>query len=341
MTAVFDGHNDALLRADAAALGAGRDEGHLDVPRARAGGLAGGMFAVFVESEQDALGDLTLPRGGYDVPLPRPVPHEDALASAAATAARLFTLEAGGDVRVVRSIEDLDRSLEDGRIGAVLHLEGAEAIDRDLANLEDWYAAGLRSLGPVWSRPNDFGHGVPFRFPSSPDTGPGLTRAGEQLVRRCNDLGIAVDVSHLNEAGFWDVARVSTAPLIASHSAAHELCPSSRNLTDEQLAAIATTGGIVGVVFAVPFLREDGADDPDTPLTTIVEHIHHIAGRIGLDHVGLGSDFDGAGIPDELGDVTGLPLLLDALREDGFGEHEIEQLAWGSWRSVLGATWSP
>jgi membrane dipeptidase len=340
MTAVFDGHNDALTRAEATALASGRGEGHLDVPRAREGGLAGGIFAVFVDSAEDTFAGIEMGAGGYDVPLPSPVPHEDALAAAAAYAARLFTLEAAGAVRVVRSTADLDRSLEDGRLAAVLHLEGAEAIDRDLANLEDWYAAGLRSVGPVWSRPNDFAHGVPFRFPSSPDTGPGLTPAGEKLVRRCNELGIALDLSHLNEQGFWDVARISTAPLIASHSGAHALCPSSRNLTDEQLAAIATTEGLVGVVFAVPFLRSDGADDTDTPLETIVAHVRHIADLVGIDHVGLGSDFDGADVPAELGDVTGLPRLLDALRSDGFAEDEIERIAWGNWRRVLGASWS-
>jgi membrane dipeptidase len=340
MTAIFDGHNDALTSAEATALASGRDEGHLDVPRAREAGLRGGIFAVFVESAEDVFAGIEMRAGGYDVPLPSPVPHEDALAAAAAFAARLFTLEAAGAVRVVRSTADLDRSYDDGRLAAVLHLEGAEAIDRDCANLEEWYAAGLRSIGPVWSRPNDFAHGVPFRFPGSPDTGPGLTPAGEKLVRRCNDLGIALDLSHLNERGFWDVARISTAPLIASHSGAHALCPSTRNLTDEQLAAIGTTDGLVGVVFAVGFVRADGAEDRDTPLTTIVEHVRHIADRIGVDHVGLGSDFDGADIPDELGDVTGLPRLLDALRAGGFTEDEVERIAWGNWRRVLGASWS-
>jgi membrane dipeptidase len=297
------------------------------------------MFAVFVDVGEDGFEDADMTGGAYSIALASPVPHEDALAAAAASAARLFTLEAGGAVRVVRGTADLDRSLEDGRIAAVLHLEGAEAIDRDLSNLDDWYEAGLRSIGPVWSRPNDFGHGVPFAFPAGPDTGPGLTPAGERLVRRCNELGIVVDVSHLNEAGFWDVARISRAPVVATHSAAHALCPSTRNLTDEQLAAIGTTGGIVGIVFAAPFLRPDGADDGDVPLAVIAEHARHVADRIGVDHVGLGSDFDGATIPDELGDVTGLPRLLAALTDVGFTDAEVEQIAWGNWRRVLGASW--
>jgi membrane dipeptidase len=337
---IFDGHNDALLEADATAIANGRDGGHLDVPRAKQGGLSGAIFAVFTPSPGEEEVELAGDGAGYDVALPPPVAHEEALAAAAVTSARLFALEAIGAVRVVRGTKDLDRSLEDGKLAAVLSLEGAEAIDRDLAGLDQWYAAGLRAIGPVWSRPNDFGHGVPFRFPSSPDTGDGLTPAGQRLVKRCNELGIMVDVSHLNERGFWDVARISGAPLVASHSAAHALCPSSRNLTDEQLAAVATTGGLVGVVFAVAFLRADGADDADTPLETLVDHIQHVAEVAGIDHVGLGSDFDGAKVPAAIGDVAGLPRVLDALREDGFTEEEIQKIAWGNWRRVLGVTFS-
>ena len=123
-------------------------------------------------------------------------------------------------------------------LAAVLHIEGAEAIDANFELLDVLYAAGLRSLGPVWSRPNAFGHGVPFRCPSSPDTGPGLTDLGKALIGACNRLRILIDLSHLNERGFWDVAAISNAPLVATHSNAHAISPHSRNLTDRQLAAI-------------------------------------------------------------------------------------------------------
>jgi membrane dipeptidase len=176
-------------------------------------------------------------------------------------------------------------------------------------------------------------------FPASPDTGPGLTAAGRRLVRRCAELGIAVDLSHLNEAGFWDVARLDGAPLIASHSGVHALCASTRNLTDAQLDAIAASGGLVGIVFAAPFIRADGADDADTPLSTIVAHVRYAADRIGVEHVALGSDFDGATVPDELGDVAGLPRLLDALAAAGFTEDEVRAIAWDNWRRVLAAAW--
>ena len=154
---------------------------------------------------------------------------------------------------------------------------------------------------------------MPFRFPSSPDTGPGLTDAGRELVRACNSLGILVDLSHLNEAGFWDVRRLSRAPLVATHSNAHALCPASRNLTDAQLDAVRESGGVVGVNFAVTFLREDGHNEPATPITEIVRHVDYLAERMGIDHVAFGSDFDGATIPDELGGAAGLPMLVAAL----------------------------
>jgi membrane dipeptidase len=338
--AVFDGHNDALTREDAADFATGRADGHLDLPRARAGGLAGGIFALFTDTpgydpdfEPDADGRL-------DVPLAPPIGPDVAAPEATRAAGRLLALDRAGHVRLARAPGDLGAARADGVLAAVMHLEGAEAIDPGLEALDLWHAAGLRSLGPVWSRPTAFGHGVPFAFPSSPDTGPGLTAAGKILVRRCNELGVMVDLSHLNEAGFWDVARISTAPLVASHSGAHALCPTSRNLTDEQLKAIGATGGLVGVVFAVAFLREDGADDADTPLSTVVAHVRHIADRIGVDHVALGSDFDGALVPAELGDVTGVPRLLDALVADGFSHEDVAKIAWWNWRRVLGASWS-
>jgi len=143
--------------------------------------------------------------------------------------------ESQGRVRICRDVDDIQESVDHDALAAVLHLEGAEAIDPDFELLDVLYGAGLRSIGPLWSRPNAFGHGVPFLCPSSPDTGPGLTALGKELVGACNRLKILVDLSHLNERGFWDVAAISDAPLVATHSNAHALCAASRNLTDEQL----------------------------------------------------------------------------------------------------------
>jgi membrane dipeptidase len=148
-----------------------------------------------------------------------------------------------------------------------------------------------------------------------------------------------VDLSHLNEQGFWDVAGISDAPLVATHSNAHALCPSTRNLTDRQLDAIRDSGGVVGVNFHVGFLRTDGQADIDTPIAEIVRHIDYMADRIGPEHVALGSDFDGATMPKELGDVTGLPKLVGALRARGYGAFELNAITHKNWIRVLRQTW--
>jgi membrane dipeptidase len=340
MQPVFDGHNDALTSDDHDRIIDGRPEGHLDLERMRAAGLRGAIFAVF--SGGGRLRERTVPRddGVLEFEYAPPLDHVIAAAEATAVAGRLARLEREGHLRMGRSIADVDAAREaDGPPLAVLHLEGAEAIDPDLEALDFWYQAGLRSLGPVWSRANAFAWGVPFISPSTPDVGPGLTAAGRALVRRCAELGILVDVSHLNEAGFWDLARLEAGPIVASHAAAHALCPVSRNLTDPQLDAIGASDGLVGIVFATPFLRPDFADDPDTPLELIAEHARYVADRIGPEHVGLGSDFDGATIPRAIGGVEGLPRVLDALRDQGFSADEVDGIAWANWRRVLDAWW--
>ena len=203
------------------------------------------------------------------MPYADPVDHAQATAFTAGAIGRAHALAAASDgaVAVVTDVAALDRCHADGTLAMVLHLEGAEAIDPGLSALDAWHAAGVRSLGLVWSRPNAFGHGVPFRFPASPDTGPGLTDAGRALVRRCAELGILVDVSHLNAAGFADVARLAAAPLVASHTACHALCASTRNLTDDQLREIGAQRRHRGDRLRAAFVRADGADDADTPLS--------------------------------------------------------------------------
>jgi membrane dipeptidase len=344
---VFDGHNDTLLALHLAERGHGRDffarsvHGHIDLPRAREGGFGGGFFAVFVPSPSASPDDLTITETGYEVRLAQPIDLDYAQPVALALVARLFRMEAqsGGQLRVVRAADELAAALQDGVLAAVLHFEGAEAIDPGLDALEVFYQAGLRSLGIVWSRPNAFGHGVPFRFPASPDTGPGLTEAGCALVRGCNRLGILLDLSHLNERGFWDVAALSDAPLVATHSAAHAICPTTRNLTDRQLEAIRESDGLVGMNFEVSALRPDGYDEPDTPLEVLVRQVDYLVERLGLERVGFGSDFDGATMPRAIGDVSGLPRLLAALRAHGYDDVALRKLAHENWLRVLRKTW--
>jgi membrane dipeptidase len=350
---IFDGHNDTLLRLYRLGAGSetaflsGSDQGHIDRPRARAGGFGGGFFAVYVPPTPESVGppksDLTITADGYEVSLADAIDPAYAQRTAIAVMGTLFRLEqaAAGQIKVVRTADELATCLATGVLAAVLHFEGAEAIDPDLNALYVFHQAGLRSLGLVWSRPNAFGHGVPFRFPVSPDTGPGLTDAGRALVSACNELGIMIDLSHLNEQGFWDVAKLSTAPLVATHTAVHAICASTRNLLDTQLDAIRDSDGMVGCNFHVSDLRPDGHLDADVPLSLLVQHIDYLVERIGLDRVGFGSDYDGATMPRELADVSHLPKLVAALRDHGYDDAALRKLTHENWLRVLRQTWRP
>jgi membrane dipeptidase len=342
---VFDGHNDTLLRlyqstdTDVEKLFIeGTASGHIDLPRARKGGFAGGMFAIFPPPVEKMKPDTAQSMPSENEPLPPELSRTEAITSTIAMASILFRLERASALTVCRSAGDVREAMARGSIAAVFHIEGVEAIDPELAMLDVLHAAGLRSLGIVWSRPNVFGHGVPFRFPSSPDTGPGLTDAGKALVKACNKLKIMIDLSHLNEKGFRDVAAISDAPLVATHSNVHAISGHSRNLTDWQLGAIRESGGMVGLNFATGFLREDGRMNSDTSLDIMVRHVDSLLQALGEDGVGLGSDFDGAMIPAVIGDVAGLPKLIDALAARGFGRALIEKIAYRNWIGMLEKT---
>lgn len=350
---IFDGHNDTLTRLHTLgdndgerAFFEGSSRGHLDLPRARAGGLAGGIFAIFTPApknspESDIFYEATFTPEGYRFHYPSPLDPDYAREYTHSVIRFLYHLEeqAGGAIGIVRSAHDLEQNLHDGTLSVVLHLEGAEALRDDGSDLEAYYTAGLRSLGLTWSRPNRFAHGVPFRFPHSPDTGLGLTDAGRRLLRQCNRLGILIDLAHLNERGFWDVAALSDAPLVVSHAGVHALCASTRNLTDDQLDAIGHSNGLLGIIFEPGNLRADGRPDPDTSLDEIVRHIDYVVERIGITHIALGSDFDGADMPHDLPDAAALPNLLHAMEQRGYDGPSIAKIAYQNWFRVLRETW--
>ncbi|AVA20574.1 dipeptidase [Rhizobium sp. LEGMi198b] len=343
---VFDGHNDAVqFMVDYKSTGRDfmvRSEmGHLDLPRAREGRLAGGLFAMHASPEHEPVDDLTITRDGYEVRYADAV-HPDyarGQIDGQLSAMRGLIERSNGQIRLATSVNDIRTAQMDAAFAVVLHIEGAEAIGPDFGYLDALYDAGLRSLGIVWSRPNIFGYGVPFAYPRSPDTGPGLTDLGKSLVKRCNALGIMIDVSHLNERGFWDVAALSTAPLVATHACAHALCPSTRNLTDRQLDAIRDTDGVIGLNLAVNDIRPDGHLEDDTPLDLVVRHFDYLIGRVGADRVALGSDFDGAVMPRQIKDASGLPHLIDAMRKNEFDELTLRKFAYDNWLRVFGLTW--
>ncbi|MEM1345591.1 MAG: dipeptidase [Pseudomonadota bacterium] len=340
-TPVFDGHNDTLLKLEIAErkgfeldFATGAPEIDIDLPRAREAGFAGGLWAMYTPSrvaEIDRPYDRRDPRNFGSVERATALDFTLAMFARLRRLARALPL----DLAICSDVADVRRAMASGQIAVWPHIEGAECIDTDFHALEVLHAAGLRSLGPVWSRPNVFGHGAPMVRRPEIEPGEGLTEAGRALVQACEALGIVVDCAHLTEQGFWDVAEVSERPLIVSHSNAHALSPNARNLSDRQLAAVAERQGLVGLNFHVCFLREDCALDRDTPLTQMIRHLDHLIEHVGEDGVALGSDFDGCELPREIGDVTGLPRLVAAMRQAGYGEALVEKLCWRNWLCAL------
>lgn len=345
MVTVFDGHNDTLLKLELAGRrstpfdftvenGADLD---IDLPRALKSGFGGGFFAMFSPKTDGKL-DADFDPG--DPTHFEPVSQARALEITLAMFARMRRLARthAAQLALTRSTAEIRAAMAEGRIAILPHIEGAECIDPDLAILEVLHAAGLRSLGLVWSRPNIFGHGAPMDAQPDLDPGEGLTDAGRALVRACNELGIMIDLSHLTERGFWDVAEISQHPLVATHSNTHAISPSARNLTDDQLRAVAETGGVVGLNFNCSFLRPDCADDTDVPITLMLRHIDHMLEILGEEGVALGSDYDGCLLPAEIKDVTGLPRLIAGMRQAGYGEALITKICRENWLNVLDRT---
>ncbi|MFW5870685.1 MAG: dipeptidase, partial [Candidatus Sumerlaeota bacterium] len=209
---IFDGHNDTLTKTSPGGEGEKRSfleesqEGHLDLPRARKGGFAGGMFAIFIHEDAYQWPDCDW-KAPDDIPVTEDFPmqavHPDfARRGVISEMTKLVRIEreSNGQVQIVTGLEPLRRCLAEDKLAAVIHFEGAEAIDTDMEALEVFYRTGLRSLGVTWSRHNRFGYGTPAHRMGSPEYAPGLTDAGKRLVRACNRLGIVVDVSHLNAA---------------------------------------------------------------------------------------------------------------------------------------------
>ena len=353
MELVFDGHNDVLLRLwrnsrsgndPVEEFRSGIAAGHIDAPRALAGGLAGGLCAIYIPATDTiASGNLVLqapdPSGHYVTPLAEPLERTPSLDIALAMASIALKLDREKVWKLCLSTADIHLAIADKKFAAVLHMEGCEAIDADLEALDVFYAAGMRSLGPVWSRNNIFGHGVPFAFPMSPDAGPGLTDVGFELVKTCNRLGIMLDLAHITEKGFWDVARTSDQPLVASHSNAHALTPVARNLTDKQMDAIKESRGLVGLNYAVTMLRDDGQDDADTPLSDMVRHVDYMVERMGIDCVAIGSDFDGCTVPAEISDAAGNQNLVAALKSAGYADGELQKICRDNWLRILASAW--
>ena len=304
---VIDAHCDTLLSVveDKRPLVERCEQGHNDLARLRQGGVTAQLFALFARP----------PALGGAAPTWQALRLLDAFYQG---------LEATPDLILATKAADIRRAKAEGRLAGIIGMEGAEALRGDLGILRMFYRMGLRNLGLTWSLRNEAADGV-----FEERTGGGLTEFGVQVVRESNRLGIMVDVAHLAPAGVREVLAMSERPVIDSHANARALCDHRRNLTDQQLEAIAKTGGVVCAVFVPSFV----ADKPEErTLDKLLDHIDHMARVAGVDHVGLGSDFDGFEDPPIPGleDATHFPHITAGLLARGYSEEAVRKILGGN-----------
>ena len=333
---VFDGHEDFItaIKPRGSTFGprGGRDffadgsaseeteaqkRGHVDLPRAMRGGLGGCFTSIYLTNERAEF---------------------NALAYAMDEMNDVFRIAdaSEGRFRVCRTVADVRAAWANDAFASVFMFEGADPISWSLKELRVFYEAGLRCLAPTWSRSTIFAHGVAFGG-HLPETG--LTDLGRELVHECNRVGIILDVSHINPAGFRDMLDESTQPVIATHSSVKSISPHVRNLDDDQIRALAKQGGTIGINFANIFLRPDMKGDADVPLEVILSHFEHIVNLVGDEHVSFGSDFDGTDMPNVIGDATGLPVILRAMKAKGWSDDRLERICNGNFLRVAEAVW--
>lgn len=307
---VIDGHCDSIgdyIRGKRT-LSLETEGGHWDIERAQTGGMALQIMACFIESE---FKPHSSSRRGLEL----------------IHAAQRFIDENPDQVFLIRSQQDLNQLPNPNKLGILISVEGGEILGDSLFMLDIIYELGVRALGLTWNQRNALADGA------GEQTNSRLTRLGQKVIRRMNELGMLIDVSHLNEAGFYHVLELTDVPIVASHSCAHALCPHPRNLTDDQLKALAHNHGLVGVNFYSRFLIEKG----EVSIDHVVQHITHIAEVAGVGTIGLGSDFDGIDqAPRGLEDAAKYPNLAEALLQAGFHKDEIEQIFFKNFRRLLG-----
>jgi membrane dipeptidase len=356
---VADTHNDVLLRAmEGEDISVETRVGHSDLVRLKKGGVDIQVFAVWVD-----------PIAFEKKPFKRAKDMIDTLYSIAR--------RNSDKIAVVRNSAEIEKAIAEGKICAVIGVEGGHAIENSIEKLEELYKLGVRYLGLTWNNSTDWASSA-FDETTNPDKVKitGLSEFGKKVVEKMNELGMIVDVSHLGEKAFWDVVKVTKKPIIASHSSVYKLCPHYRNLKDEQIKAIAQTGGVVFVNFYAEYidstfntkrkkleekykaqfdsirvlyehdqnayrrarrqLMQKIAEELRPPLDVLIDHIDYIAKLVGVDHVGIGSDFDGISItPLEMDDVTFLPNITKKLLERGYSTDDVKKILGGNFIRVF------
>jgi membrane dipeptidase len=272
--------------------------GHVDIPRLIEGGITCQVFAVSSERS-------------------RTPSHP--LRTALEMVERFYRECSSNSSRIipVTGYSEIIEAKKTGKVAAMLSIEGADVIEGKVEVLRVFHRLGVRMVGLVHSIRNQLADGVSDRR-----TGGGLSQLGVEVVEELNKLGMIIDVSHLNDEGFWDVIDLSRAPIIASHSNSRAICDHPRNMTDEMIVALTEAGGVMGMNFAPRFVSNKVAT-----LDGVIDHIDHIVEISGVDHVGLGSDFDGIpSTPVDLEDVTKMPLITRELLNRGYQDKDVEKI---------------
>ncbi len=233
------------------------------------------------------------------------------------------------DIMLCRNYNDIMTATKNKKVAAVLTIEGGDALEGSLSALRMLYELGVRAITLTWNHRNQIADGVADAI-----TGGGLTPFGREVVTEMNRLGMLVDVSHLSEAGFWDVIKATKSPIIASHSNAKRICDHRRNLTDEQLLALKQNGGVTGINLCPAFIHNEGK----ATLKNVLDHIEHIVALTGEDTLGLGADYDGIdSTPEGLEGVQCIDELLNQLLKLNYSEGLVNKIAGGNFMRVIKA----
>ena len=301
----FDGHCDTIYEC----MGKGRslreNSGHVDLMRGQRYGRRAQFFALFDNVRE-------LPEGTAWTKLCQM--HDWFCAQAAENADVMALCRTGAEV---------DAAAAQHKTAALLSIEGADLLDCDMAHLETAASWGVRLLNPVWNNANAL-CGTCAQEPER-----GLSARGVEFVARMEELGIHTDVSHISDAGFWDVLRRAKRPVTASHSNARAICPHRRNLTDDMFRAIRDTGGVVGINLYADFVGGDSMEQ-------LIAHIERFLSLDGEKTVALGGDLDGCeALAAGFSDVQDVAKLYQALEERGYPQTLLEDIFWNNWRRIL------